>query len=352
MLNSRPQTSIQGVAGPTVIAPPWYSVNWRAFKECALPLINPELVNACAFLFRSREEAEARSQAGGTAFAVSRLIPNSEEICGQRLEVAYLITNRHVVWTHGASVISLNRRDGLPPDIFEREPTDWIVHPRGDDLAATEITGPGFDKAIHLTHAMEMSLICSEEMARKIKIGIGDEVFMVGRFVNHQGKTSNRSAVRFGSISMMPEEIPVGADHRSQLSYAVEMRSRTGFSGSPVMVYRTPNTILTKVEPRLFACLLGVNWGYIIDENGENTWLNGVVPSWKVLELLEVPELKNRLTMAEEGLRKYVKNFGKITASQAASGAFSLASSNENPTHREDFMRLVGAAARKPPQAD
>ncbi len=38
--------------------------------------------------------------------------------------------------------------------------------------------------------------------------------------------------------------------------------------------------------------LLGVNWGYVPDEEGENTWLNGVVPAWKITELLDSPPLK------------------------------------------------------------
>jgi hypothetical protein len=52
---------------------------------------------------------------------------------------------------------------------------------------------------------------------------------MIGRFLNHQGtKDKIVPAVRFGNISVMLELI-----WNSTVSRPVEMRSRTGFSGSP-----------------------------------------------------------------------------------------------------------------------
>ena len=57
---------------------------------------------------------------------------------------------------------------------------------------------------------------------------------MIGRFLNHQGtKDKIVPAVRFGNISVMLELIWNSTVSKDQLSFAVEMRSRTGFSGSP-----------------------------------------------------------------------------------------------------------------------
>jgi hypothetical protein len=88
---------------------------------------------------------------------------------------------------------------------------------------------------------------------------------------------------------------------RNELSYAVEMRSRTGFSGSPVRVYRTDATNISVIHPVHFLHgLLGINWGYINDpETGENTWLNGVIPAWKIIETLETPALEKKHKEAE-----------------------------------------------------
>jgi hypothetical protein len=66
-----------------------------------------------------------------------------------------------------------------------------------------------------------------------------------------------------------------------------------------------------------------------------------VVPSEKLLELILMhPKLKKHRDEVID--REY--------DSDAASSDFASAppSSDENPKHREDFTRLVGAAARKP----
>jgi hypothetical protein len=156
---------------------------------------------------------------------------------------------------------------------------------------------------------------------------------MVGRFVNHQGEKENRLAARFGSISMMQEPIWVARDNRWQESFAVEMRSRTGFSGSPVTVYRTPYTSVTKGQHTEFYRLLGVNWGYINDETGENTWLNGVVPAWKILETLEVPALKDKHEEASQGIREAFRKRTSATQGFADNPPVVPPSSDANPTH-------------------
>lgn len=41
----------------------------------------------------------------------------------------------------------------------------------------------------------------------KHRIGIGDDVAMIGRFVDHDGGETNQPAARFGNISVMPTPI-------------------------------------------------------------------------------------------------------------------------------------------------
>ena len=118
---------------------------------------------------------------------------------------------------------------------------------------------------------------------------------MIGRFYNLQGGRTNRPALRLGSLSMTLEPIWVHDDQKFQESFAVEMRSKEGFSGSPVVLWRKPWTWLAEDLPgdkTDFWGLLGVNWSYIYDERRENTWLNGVVPAWKISEVLDRPELR------------------------------------------------------------
>jgi hypothetical protein len=309
-------------------------------------------MDGAVFLFRTPAEAKARAKLGGTAFVVGKPLLSARELAGTELQIPYLVSCRHVVYASAASVVCINRRDGSDPDVFETDPTEWIEHPGGDDIVVT-CAASYLSQSRHKVSHIQVGALLQEKEVKALEIGPGEEVFMIGRFLNHQGQTQNKSAVRFGSISMMRENIWVKEDHRYQDSFAVEMRSRTGFSGSAVAVYRTPATSLVEVTTVDFWRLLGVNWGFIRDDDGENTWLNGVVPAWKILEILELPALKKQHEEHEQKFRKYFKGIRKGGATQAAAGAVAAPLANgANPNHQEDFMRLVGAAARKPAPKD
>jgi hypothetical protein len=94
---------------------------------------------------------------------------------------------------------------------------------------------------------------------------------------------------------------------------------------------------------RHFFGLLGINWGYIKDEDGENTWLNGVVPSWQILETLEVPELAKIRKKAVETVRaanqKQPNDVADLAVAVAPSG-------DANPEHKKDFESLLRAAVK------
>jgi hypothetical protein len=265
-----------------------------------------------------------------------------------------------VVFSPGGSpVLRINRRDGDVPDVIDLDFTDWIPHPSGNDVAIAPVI-KRVDQTIHKLSFAQTDTFLTRERAVEVDLGLGDDVVMVGRFMNHQGVTENKAAVRFGNISMMPEPIYNRAILKHQLSYAVEMRSRTGFSGGVVAAYRTPATVLTKVKASSFFGILGVNWGYILDEDGENTWLNGVVPAWEILETLNVPALIKAQDLATEWWKQMKKNEGgaelAVHTNRAAGGVPSVKleppATGENPQHKEDFTSLLDAAVRKPPQAE
>jgi hypothetical protein len=144
--------------------------------------------------------------------------------------------------------------------------------------------------------------LITPEILAAHQVGYGDDIFMIGRFLNLQGtKNKLAHAVRLGNISSMEQPIWNSVTNNDQESFAVEMRSRTGFSGSPVAVYRSDQKVPIAPDERRGSptenwwWLLGVNWGFINDkETGENTWLNGVVPAWKSFEALEEPQLKDK----------------------------------------------------------
>jgi hypothetical protein len=307
-----------------------------------MPRIANKVLDSVGFLYRTYDEAKKHAKIGGTCFLVGQQIVLDG--VGYNAYVPYAVTNRHVVWAKGAPVIRINRRDGNPPEIIDKECDQWYPHPEGDDIAVLPLFDR-VDQAIHKISYANTDQFITGAFISDNDLGIGDEVFMSGRFINHQGKFHNQAAARFGSISMMPEPILNNGIGKYQLSYAVEMRSRTGFSGSPVFAYRKPWTVLWPTKTSDFIGLLGVNWGYILDDDGENTWLNGVVPAWKIIETLEIPELKEYQKVVSETYRTSMQDKNSGGAVPAAASA--ALATDENPHHLEDFSRLVDVAARK-----
>lgn len=280
----------------------WDSQVLLSAVEGVVPRIPDFVLDGVGFLYPTVELAENHARQGGTCFLVGRPVIIDEK--SPVSWVPYAVSNRHVVWNSGCSVIRLNRRDGSKPDVIHLEPTDWQVHPGGGDVAVASLIGK-INQAEHKISFIPTTRFVTRELVDHWEIGVGDEVFMVGRFVNHQGKTDNVAAARFGTISVMPQPIYNKAIQRDQLSFAVEMRSRTGFSWSLVTVYRTVATVLTTVKQQDFFAILGVNWGHVMDEDGENTWLNGVVPAWEILETLDVPALSSVQARATEAWRGF-----------------------------------------------
>jgi hypothetical protein len=324
-----------------------------------MPRIPEELLRASFYLYPSGAEAKAGHQAGGTGLFVSIPVPN---VPGRMF--IYAVSNAHVVHQSGCSVIRVNNLVG-GTEVFEKDPAEW--HASDDDLAVSLVN---VNPAVHNIKVVDESWFVTKQDIGGAACGIGDDVFMVGRFVNHDGNLTNVPSVRFGHLSMDALNIrhPSGRD---QLSFAVEMLSRPGYSGSPVYIYRSPYDLTTGsmlVGGRTM-WLLGINWGFITDSSevnektvtsgmvadgqkivryvSVNTGMNGVVPAWRLRDLLNSGPLKReREVIIARGAHTWIPPSG------VAQTASVPASNEANPTHREDFTRLVGAAARKPERED
>ncbi len=315
-----------------------------------MPRIPDKPLQGVAFLYPTEDDALKNARLGGTGFIVSKKFERVSTKLGYPAYCPYMVSCRHVVWTGGSSVMRWNRRDG-GTRILGSEPTDWTEHPDGDDLVALNLFNYVDMVRDHLSSVPTHDFITSER-ALALELGVGDEVVMIGRFLNHQGRGVIKPAVRFGSISMMPEPVWNKAINADQLSYAVEMRSRTGFSGAPVSVYRTPATILSERTVETFWGVLGVCWGYIVDpEDGENSWLNGVIPAWKVLELLETQAMTKRHDEIDKNLVSQAEVEGGAEPAVATIET-DKTKKGANPDHKEDFTALLHAAAKTKKQGD
>jgi len=120
------------------------------------------------------------------------------------------------------------------------------------------------------------------EMGGWFNHGLGDEVFMVGRLLDRDGKEMNYPSIRTGTISMFP--CPVTEDE-----FLIECRSIGGYSGAPVFVCATNASPPTNYRTRSLIKLVGINRGNARAHKIGNTGMTFVVPSWHILELLNSP---------------------------------------------------------------
>jgi hypothetical protein len=186
----------------------------------------------------------------------------------------------------------------------------WEYPSAGDDIAAGELP---LRSHFHYK-PIDIGFLVTKDMARDLRIGLGDDLFMVGRFINHDGKERNIPVVRFGTIAMMPDE-PIMDDGHPQESFLIEIRTIPGYSGSPVLVH-IPDTRLKdqRVKPtdqdlkyfKQHGCLekcLGIEWRRVKGDTVATPSINGstfdiqltsgmfgCIPAWKIADLLRTNE--------------------------------------------------------------
>jgi Trypsin-like peptidase domain len=354
-----------------------------------MPRIPPQVINSVFYLYRTRADAKAGKDPGGTGFLVHYDGYGGTVV---RRGQVYAVTNWHVA-CRGHSVVRVNTKDG-EPDIFDFGPEDWHFLPGKYDVAVVPIS---LKIETHNAAAIPTTLFSQPDRGLGQRAAVGDDVFMIGLFIDHDGVTTNVPSARFGNVSMLPNPaatIEQETGYRGE-SYVVDMHSRTGFSGSPVFVYRTFGSDLTtdgfyfddlridhlqeRLQPnskyggpmagrmhvKTMFRFLGIHWGQFPeklelrkksrskDEVKNNLIIKGhyvegmsgmtcVVPAWDILEVFEMKEVKAAREAFYASTDKGMKP--KAESSPPAS--------DENPTAREDFTRLVGVAARKRPQDD
>jgi hypothetical protein len=358
------------------------------------------LKNAAFYLFPTEEDAKRGSNFGGTGFVV--LLPS--KLHGKYGRgFLYAVTNWHVA-VQGNPVIRLNTKSGAP-DIIDAGPEDWYFDGR-HDIAVLRIN---LDPDVHLTTGVHSRMLMSRDDAQRLEIGPGDDVFMVGRFIDHDGGPKNQPAFRFGNISLDPTPIKQ-SNGVTVDAYCIDLHSRSGFSGSPVFVYRTPESDLTErpsmmrtpniglayrpiatTSQQMFL-LLGIHFAQFpelweVTSDGklrheatqeplltEGKFIKGLsgmtcaLPAWSIVDVLNMRALRKMRTEVEskrqehylkEGFPPETENtrFGAPDPrfydddNPIAEVAAPLASAS-NPNHREDFNSLVGVATRKREQED
>jgi hypothetical protein len=266
-----------------------------------VPRIEDQLLDCVVYLYASEADAKTGYASGGSGFLVA--IPSEAH---KDIVYVYAVTNSHVIREGGSTVIRFNTQQG-DNAIAPLTDAHWVHHPDGDDIAVAAIAG--LDQNVLKFCCVHIKMFATREIIAQLDIGPGDDVFMVGRFVAHDGKQRNLPSVRFGNISMMPDEHVQHPRGYKVESFLVETRSLGGYSGSPVFVHilsasrRPKDTALLTPGRPTGPWLLGVDWGHLpiyekvkekdrvtnVSEGfvvSSNSGQMAVVPAWKLHELL------------------------------------------------------------------
>jgi hypothetical protein len=266
----------------------------------------PDQFLACSvYLYRSEEEASNGAHSGGSGFIVGvPLEVNAEET------QLYAVTNQHVIRKYENPVIRLNTVKGNVECMVTNK-LRWDVDTE-NDLAVLPLLLN--ENEFQLAYVPDHQLM-TEPFLEAMNIGPGDEVFIIGRFVGHDGQQRNTPSVRFGNISMMPREPRI--DPQANQAFLVDCRSMPGYSGSPVFVMFDPARALPPHwdPPKPYQpgwhgpWLLGVDSFHVSTyepllsdkvtdkEVVPNLWVKanagmaGVVPAWHLHRLLSSPKL-------------------------------------------------------------
>jgi hypothetical protein len=334
-----------------------------------MPRIPDHILDSVIYLYETEDAAHKGEDAGGTGFLVA--IEG-----GPRGRSLYAVTNSHLVGGFGQSpphpIIRVNKQDGTLGTIAM--PTEkWIHHSDGiTDLAVCPISLDD-DRERYKYRFIQQSLFLSEKSARDMRVGSGDDVYLIGRFINHEGKERNLPSVRYGTIAQMPLE-PVSFEGiLPQEAFLVEVHSISGFSGSPIMtvipIQRASEQLRLRAGPNntVAQFLLGVDCGHLrnyewIEEydrkTGQSTrtdfyiatdtGMAVVIPAWKLSELLqhcEETEMKRRADMEPHG-RPHLA--GKL---DVATGKPQIQKTRAGATipvlTRDEFFKSLGKATRR-----
>ena len=238
----------------------------------------------------------------------------------------YAVSNWHVAVQGGFSVLRVTRTNGHS-ETFDLGPENWEFDVNaGHDVAVAPLRfGPHSEIKFSMAHVDGFAT--REQFKGEKCLGVGDDVFMVGRFVDHDGGPTNQPAARFGHVSIGPSLL-MTAHGKLAETICLDTNSRTGFSGSPVYVYRTMMSDLEQLmDPKNLGTvpilkhptmiLLGVHtgqfpewWDWRKDESGMVSrghvrgvsGMTTVAPAWAIRDLLDGPKLREERETIENAM--------------------------------------------------
>lgn len=325
---------------------------YTRYRSVGVPRIPDKLLDNAFYLYKSKKQAEKGSEFGGTGFLVG--VPNDRYPDSEEAISIYGVTNKHVAVGNKSHspcpVMRFNKPDGTI-NCLSFDPSEWTSHLNGSDIAVISLPHLVDCKA----QVVMTELFSTKEIVKKHNIGVGEDVFMIGRFPDHDGGLTNKPAARFGCISVTPS-VMRGKEAKGE-NYCIDMHSRTGFSGSPVFVYRTPGSDLNRMYGKAggdggklyfgshFVFFLGIHWGQFQEElkgQDDNRYsgpsgMTVVTPAWEILDVLNFEKFKKERNVSAA---QFAKKMGGRNLPMEESA------SPSNNQHKEDFNSLLDAAVK------
>jgi hypothetical protein len=271
----------------------------------------------------------------GTAFFVG------EELA-DKVDFVWLVTAAHVIngviakSVDQKAYIRLNKVSGGMVWLLT-DCSQWILHGTAD--VAVMAYAPSHELVDYMVSPLGPGGPATDEIIGREGIGVGDEVFLAGLFVNHAGLNQNIPIVRVGNIAAMPGE-PIHLKQWGDMAaYLVEARSIGGLSGSPVFAHlgvvryrpapgddpRDPGELVYSTNPHGNFYLLGIMHGHYdgqltevdevadeVDRERVNMGIAVVVPVQRLLELVARSDL---LALKEASRQHLLEDVARKAAS-------------------------------------
>ncbi|MBN8279034.1 MAG: trypsin-like peptidase domain-containing protein [Gammaproteobacteria bacterium] len=257
-------------------------------------------------------------------------------------QTPYLVTSKHCVSKRLSDPFHIRFNDRQKGAFLVHiDQPDWVFHEDPDvDLAVLELAPD--PRADSLVFRHEAILTAPHERAAWGRIGPGDLTYTVGLFGFLAGTSRNIPLVHTGHIAAFPEDERIEVSdwdqpdntgkYRNIEAYVVQCTALPGASGSPVFVRpsvdaahklhdHSPAFIANAEKTRMFREIGAYGPLYLVGvwhgaweinkariEKGvtlrDPAGYGIVVPSHKLLEILDIPKLKVRRDRARDEDRK------------------------------------------------
>jgi len=283
-----------------------------------MPNIMDVIASTVIFLF----SIGPNPQPIGTGFIIGCPVPNSEKAI-----IPIVVTAKHVLGDHQKVLGRFSTQEGASTafvryDIASlKKSNDYWEHPydNGVDIAVF--------RSLHYEamkyNALPMDLIATKKMFKEEKIRQTDQIIFPSLLINFMGSSMNYPVFRDGIIAVIPnEKVPMKfkvGDKQIETDQEVifiDATSIPGASGSPIFLWPGPrfkgrSYVMGGTTPYLLGIMHGlypvvpredlkVETSESKDMYAENSGIAIIFPSWKLHDILQCQNFKDRINQIAE----------------------------------------------------